>query len=244
MGSATPANLSAAGTAGVVAPPFIAPARSKHQPPSFTPPAVPPSLAQPAPVTAEFETRARGNARGAGQRKTIMRTAERVHVDLGRGASEWLFVKNAKDPRRMSATLADHSHRTLVEYDESELRTLGLGRGWADLVGLGVEPETLSGFEATGRSQSLSGLRFTERRAPANDKGRIRSLWWNDEVGVPLRIVAAEDAARTETRLRNLRRGVDQARLRDLREQYPNYKVMDVADYREVHHDEGHNDSH
>lgn len=226
-------------------PSFVPPERTKQRPPqALSVPDVPRSLANAPAVTLEIETRELGDRRAPVTHKTVTRTAERVHVSLGSKAPEWLFVRNAKDPRRMSATLADHDHRTLVEHDESELRMLGLGRGWADIVGLGVEPEALVELQPTGRKQLLSGISFAELRASAESKSTTRELWWSDEAAAPLRIMAERGPARLETRVRSLRRQVDPLLLRNLRERYSGYKVMDVADYREAHHDDGHSDHH
>ena len=228
-----------------VLPSFVPPERTKQRPaPAFSVPDVPPSLANAPAVTLEIETRQLGDRRAPVTRKTVTRTAERVHVSLGPKAPEWLFIRNTKDPRRMSATLADHEHTTLVEHDESELRILGLGRGWVDVVALGVEPEALTELQPTGRKQVLSGITFAELRAPAESKSRIRELWWSDAATAPLRIMAEQGPTRFETRVRSLRRQVDPLLLRDLRERYSGYKVMDVADYREAHHDDGHSDHH
>ena len=220
---------------------FTRPSRASARPVApVVIPEVPRQLASALAVTAEVEIRGSGHHPKARQRKFITRTADRVHIGLGREVSpEWLFVRNGTDGRRMSATLIDHEHSVLIEYDESELRTAGLGRGWADVVAMGVEPEALDRMEPTGRSRLIAGHRAIEKRLAPGTSGRIRELWWSDEAAVPLRVSIEDGSSRREIRVRSLRRAADESLLRDPRERYPDYRVMDVSDYREKHHSPG-----
>ncbi len=236
----TAAAPTAAASASLLAGPTVpnasiaAPERSKAQRQvEFTMPEVPAALANAPAVTLELEVRASG---GASQRKTVTRSAGRLHVAIGQGGPEWLFVQNAADPRRVSATMANHPRHTLVEYDESELRLTGLGRGWADVTSLGVEPEQLRKFAPSARARVVSGFRFVEMLR-ADAAGGIRELWWSEEAAIPLRFVTGDGAERREVTARNIRREVNADLLKDLRDRYPTYAVMDVADYREKHHE-------
>ena len=115
------------------------------------------------PQTLEIVTRVQpigGNAET--WRETVTRTVERIHL-LSPGR-EWLFVRNAKDPRRVSGTLVDHAERTVVHYDESDLRNLLGMNGWADALRLGFEP----GFNVERRAGSVNRalLRNAAERFP------------------------------------------------------------------------------
>jgi hypothetical protein len=218
---------------------FTAPARSGARPSPAAVPEVPDELASPPDVTVEVETRLERSGRAPlHQRKSVLRTSDRVLVSPGPAGPDWLFVRNPKDRRRLSATMIDHRERLLVSYDESELRAGGLGRGWADIASLGVEPEALARLQRTGRSRTVDGLRFDERRPRQQIDGPIRELWWSSEAGLPLRVAFDDRTARTENVVREIRRGADAALLRDPRQRYPGYTSIDVADYREGHHDE------
>jgi hypothetical protein len=217
--------------------PFKAPARSgTARPPPIAVPDVPHELATAPAVTADVETRVVGR-RGRALRKTITRAADRVHVSIGPRGPEWLFVRNPVDPRRMTATLIDHDHEILIEYDESELRNSGVGRGWADVAGLGVQPEDLRALRATGRSRRIAGLRASERALPRGARGRVRQLWWSDQAAAPLLASVEDGASRGELRVRRLRLAADESLLQDPRVRYPSYRVMDVHDHREEHHE-------
>jgi len=217
---------------------FKAPSRSgAHEPPPVVIPEVPRELAGAPALTAEIETR--GENRTA-HRTSVTRTSDRVHVSLGPQGPEWLFVRNPRDGRRMSATLIDREHQVLIEYDESELRSGGIGRGWADVVSLGVEPETLGQLEPTGRARSIAGHRAVEMRLPRGAGGRIRELWWSDEAAAPLQIAIEDGTSRREISVHRLRLGADESLLRDPRERYPDFAVMDVADHREKRHEAAH----
>jgi hypothetical protein len=73
-------------------------ARSRaHETRAFTTPDVPEALVNPPNLTAEVETLNATGERASKQRKTITRTATRVHVSLGDDAIEWLFIRNPID---------------------------------------------------------------------------------------------------------------------------------------------------
>lgn len=194
-------------------------------------------LDNPPSLTLEVEVRGGTPEATTVQRKTVTRTSERIHVRFAGNGLEWLFVRNPIDRRRMSATLVEHRRRTLVEYDESELRNGGLGRGWADVVALGFEAEHLSALRPSGKAQESAGFRFAETLPVNGAEGKVRELWWSDQAAVPLIMVLVDGATRSQVQVRSIRRDVDSALLRDTRERFPAYSVMDVADYREKHHE-------
>ena len=213
---------------------------ASHPPPPFSLPALQPRLLNPPALTVDVETRHVGRRGERPARKTVTRTAERVHVSLGANGVEWLFVRNPADPRRMSGTMLDHARKSVVEYDESEMRNGGLGRGWADVVALGVEPEALGELVSTGKRQVLSGIEFAQRARPTESHARVKELWWSDEAALPLRVVVDDGPTATEVVVRAVRREVDPLLLRDMHDRYPGYAVIDIADYREAHHDDSH----
>lgn len=214
---------------------------TKAAPPA-APPAVPAELEEPATVTAEVRIR---DAKGhLVQRKTFTRSAERVHVQVGDGGPEWLFVRNPHDRQRVSAIMVEHRRRTLVEYSESELRIVGLGRGWADVASLGVEPEVLGALERTGSSKTYAGHRFEVLRAAADTKSPVKELWWSSELALPQRLVMEGARGARIVELVSLRRGADEGLLKDPSQRFPRYRVMDVADFREKHHEHGEHEGH
>jgi len=199
-------------------------------------PDVPALLANPPDLTAEVETRSGTGVQASVQRKKVARTAARVHITFGEGAIEWLFVRNPLDGRRVSASLIDHRRRAIIEYDESELRTGGLARGWADVVGFGVQPESFARMRPTGRSETLGGFSFVENQLPEPGGDEVREVWWSREAAAPLRVSTL--ARHSEIVLQSLRPNVDESVLLDPRHRFPAYAVLDVADFREQHHEE------
>lgn len=219
--------------------PAVLPERpTSHPPPPIAPPALLPQLENPVPLTAELETRYLGRPGGAVQRKTITRTADRVHISFGPKAPQWLFVRNAADRRRVAGTMVDHDHRTVIEYDASELRNGGLGRGWADIASIGVEPEAFANVTPTGKQETLAGFQFQQMQRRNDAQGRIREVWWSEEAAMPLRVTIDDGPSGMEVVVRTIRREVDESLLRDPRERYAGYTVMDIADYREKHHED------
>lgn len=220
---------------------FAHPVRSDaHRPRSFDPIELPPVLVGVPALTLELEVGRRDGDRTVVQRKTFTRTSDRVHVSTGSHSPEWLFVQNPVDRRRVSATMIDHANRILIEYDESELRNAGLGRGWADVVSFGVGPEALAELEPTGRHEWAHGARFGEKSAANGAKRPIAGFWWSDELAAPLRMSTGEAGARFELITRSLRLEADPRLVTDPRVRHPTYAVMDVADYREKHHEKAH----
>lgn len=193
-------------------------------------PELAPSSSQLPSLTLELDTK-RGPASA---RRTITRTATLTHVEQHGAESEWLFTRNPIDGRRVSALRIDHHHRTIIEYSESELRNADIVRGWADVVYLGVDLQALARMSPTGRRETLSGFQF-EEYTPASGSDEASSVWWSHAAGAPLRILDAH--AQQEVSLRALRTSVDSSLLEQPSRRFPDYSVMDVADFREKHHE-------
>jgi hypothetical protein len=216
---------------------FELPARHSQVTPAAQLPAVPAALRSPIDVTLELETTIPGAGGDVTRREDVARSAERIHIRLDRGAVEWLFVQNPVDERRVSATLVDHRQRAIIEYAESELRTSGIARGWADVACLGIGAEALEALESlepTGRRERRFGFDFLELNAAAGST-RPAQVWWSEDAALPLRAVRGAPPLRFEVRA--LRRGVDRERFAEPRQRFASYSLLDIADYREKHHD-------
>ena len=207
--------------------------REPSAPSSIEPSALPAAFASPLALTLELTTTRTLRGRSVVRRKNIARGAQRVHVRVIETGLEWLFIQNPLDARRVSARFVDHRQRAIIEYDESELRMNGIARGWSEVVGLGVDSSALQVLELTGRTQRRFGFEFVEWRSAAG--APPRELWWSDEAAAPLRVAGIRPESVVE--ITSLRRGVERARLIEPRERFARYSVMDVADYREAHHD-------
>lgn len=201
------------------------------------PPEVDPVFDSLQPVTLELETRHWLGRRVQKQRKQVTRTSSRIHVQPVGAKHEWLFVRNPLDPRRVSGVLVEHSRRTLVEYDESELRTAGIARGWADVVTLGVDRESLRELTVQGGEQGWNGLRFVRHSRPTGMSGKLQEVWWSDAEALPLRSIQRKPEGLSEQALIGLRFEIDETLLSDPAARFPDYESMDVADYREKHHE-------
>lgn len=174
------------------------------------------------------------------QRTRVMRSAERMWVRFEPEHTEWYFERNPIDHRRVSGVLVHHRRHTLVEYSGNELEIAGLGRGWSDVASLGIRREDLDGLEPVGNVRELSGYHFEALRptprATAGHDG-IRELWWSQKLSLPLKIVEVKQGATRDVEVERLSRDVDEAVLRDPGVRFPRYARMDVADFREKHHE-------
>jgi hypothetical protein len=186
------------------------------------------------PVTVEALIRRQplaGEART--MRQTIHRTADRIHVASSAGR-EWLFERNVRDPRRVFGWAVDHASRVIVVYDESDLRAaLGL-RGWANVLTMGFDPESLSDLKASGRTRSLEGIAFAHHAA-AREDAEIREVWWSDDEIFPCEFVTADAAGSTRFTVESVRVGVDAALLQPPPTRFPAYRVFELADWLERH---------
>lgn len=104
------------------------------------PPDVPAELDAVAPATITLALRRKGDSQGVAVRCVVSRTTDRVHVAVTDGR-DWLFERNTADRRRVSGVLIHHATRTIVTYEESDLRNwLGV-RGWVDVAALATGSE-------------------------------------------------------------------------------------------------------
>jgi len=141
------------------------PTRRTPDAPPGPPPNLPEGAEGIAPLTIQAIVR-RHTTSGASEtlRQTISRTADRIHVAADNGR-EWLFERNPRDPRRVSAALVEHASQAIVRYEESDLRmTLGI-RGWSDVLALGGESDLLK-VERRRAGVDASRLLPPEHRFP------------------------------------------------------------------------------
>jgi hypothetical protein len=197
------------------------------------PPAMPAALAAPPELTVELVTTSTAHSQRVERRQDVARTADRIHVRVVDAGVEWLFVRNPVDPRRVSARRVDHARRVIVEYDESELQLNGIARGWADVAGLGVEHDALQELMRSGRTRNHFGFEFVEWRSKPGVPAR--EIWWSDEAALPLHISGLPSDSTVV--IVSVRRDVERTRLLEPLERFHDYSVMDVADYREKHHE-------
>jgi hypothetical protein len=129
------------------------------------PPPLPADAETISPATLDIIVRPRADAERRSQvRETISRTVDRIHLK-GHDGREWLFERNPLDPRRVSATVIQHAAKTLVLYEETDLRIMLGIRGWADVLALGFDRQSVS-IERTRPSVDLALLRPPVERFP------------------------------------------------------------------------------
>ncbi len=210
---------------------FELPSRRPAQPHTGVEPlALPAALVTPIELTLTVTRSVGGSAH---EREEVARGVDRVHVRNLDGGTEWLFIRNPLDQRRVSARRVEHGERVIIEYDESELAMSGIARGWADVACIGVNLDGLQRLSRTGKSESRFGFEFVEWRSST---GAVdAAIWWSDEAALPSLVAGV--GHRQVVQVTSLRRGVERARLAEPRERFPGYRVLDVADYREKHHE-------
>jgi hypothetical protein len=211
---------------------FELPTRRSETPAAVPLPEVPAALIAPAEVTLELETTSTRGGRTVRRRESVARSAHRIHVRGVDDPIEWLFVQNPVDPRRVSGSLIDHAKHVVLEYDEAELRMGGIARGWADVATFGIGVERLARLVPTGRREQRWGFEFAELGVPAGSAPGAH-VWWSDTAALPLRV----EGSSSTLELRSLRPGVEPERLLDPRQRYSTYDALDIADYREKHHE-------
>jgi hypothetical protein len=205
----------------------------RRTPPPAAEPVQPPSLTvgvmriRPLTFTATIERRAEG--RTSTETHVITRARDRMHVQIEAGR-EWLFQQNPVDGRRVSGALVDHATRTIVVHDESDLRRrLGL-RGWADVVTFGIDDELLARFATTADARTVGGIRFTRYDAPAAQAG-VSDVWWNRDHALPGAFTVARGLTSVRFSVSRIGPVAKREVLAPSRSRYPDYRVIDLADW-------------
>ena len=166
-------------------------------------------------------------------RQTVHRTADRSYVTVEGSHSEWLFVRNPIDPRRVSGSLIDHRAKRVLAYDESDLRNAQGVRGWLDIVTLRFDRASLSALRNTGRRQVESGIEFAEYVAADTKIDGVVEVWWSEVYLLPLRFTTRVGSRVTSSVTNVESTQVDTALLSSPKQRFPQYAMLDVADARE-----------
>jgi hypothetical protein len=166
-------------------------------------------------------------------RRTVSRTTEQIHI-AETGGREWLFERNPIDARRVAATSVDHRARTIIHYEETDLRiALGI-RGWADVLSLGFDPATLTGYIRTADQRTLGPVHFV--RYTANGRtAAVPDIWWSDEQLLASRFGVGDPQAEARLEIARATAGVDPSVLQPAASRFPTYKVVSLADWLEKH---------
>jgi hypothetical protein len=206
------------------------PMRRAPDPPPGPPPSLPPAAERLAPLTLHT-TVLRRSAAGREEKteQTISRTVDRVHVSAD--GREWLFERNVRDARRVSGFLIDHARRTIIRYEDSDLRmSLGL-RGWADVALLGFDASSLDGYTRSGRFRTIGEMRFAQYSA--NRQDQTGQLWWSDEQLLPATFDVAGPNGSTHFSIQAIRAGIEAELLQPPQLRFPSYRAIDLAEWRE-----------
>jgi hypothetical protein len=213
--------------------PLLIPARRSTTSPPAAPPALPEAAEKVTPLTLETLVRRQAGTRVESIRQTVTRTADRVHTASSDGR-EWLFERNTRDRRRAFGTLIDHASRTLVLYDESELRNMLGIRGWAQVLSLGFDHELLEGLEKKTASRTIDTVRVVRHATDRKDV-ELREVWWSETHFLPGGFTSVQGAASLQFSVQRIRTGVDATLLRPAGERFPSHQMIDLADWLERH---------
>jgi hypothetical protein len=211
--------------------PLVQPVRRAPDAPPASPPELPAAAHRITPVTLDVIIRQTFEGRLRTARRRVSRTAERIHVMIDKNR-EWLFERNAVDPRRVSGHLIDHSARVIVHHDESDLRNLAGISGWTDVLAPGIGQDTLRQLQPTNRRRNVSGVSF-ERYVAMTQASILRDVWWSSGEALVLSLELQQGTERTQVVTVNLRNGVDANLLVSPAARFPIYQTVDVAEWLE-----------
>lgn len=213
---------------------LVRPTRRAPDAPLAQPPELPPAGEHITPLTLELVSRHQpGKGHTYTVRQTVSRTLDRIHIVVGDGR-EWLFERNAVDPRRVSGLLIVHARRMIVLHEESDLRNrLGVN-GWADVLMLGLDPNVLRQLKPTRQTRTINGIRFV-KQAPHEANAGVSDVWWSEEHTLPSAFVISHGAGSTRVSVERLRAGVTADLLRSPSSRFPTYKMIDLAESLEGH---------
>ena len=201
------------------------------------PPAEPPALLTGAEHVTPLTLRASVRRQLVGGRvqtlqQTIARTADRVHI--ASNGREWLFERNPRDPRRVSASLVEHHSKAIVLYEESDLRMMLGIRGWADVLVLGFDMHALNAYKRARTVRTVGGIRFT-RYVRNEGNSPTADVWWSDEHFLASSFATVNTGGSTQFSIEHIRAGVDATLLQPPSARFHAYRVFDLADWLERH---------
>ena len=145
---------------------------------------------------------------------------------------EWLFERNPIDPRRVSGFVVHHDKRTIVRYDDTELRNWMALRGWADVVTLGIDLSAMGALQATTQKKSVAGWTFVRFVAREKDQP-VREVWWDRDEALPSSFRIVDAAGSTTMTVIKIDRLTKDELLRSPAVRFPNYRVVDLSDWLE-----------
>ena len=212
---------------------IMLPQRTSLPPLKVVLPELPPGAGKITPSTMVVAIERRAPSRPpATLRQTITRTAERVHILTMGDGREWLFVRNPVDPRRASGFVVHHDKRTIVRYEDTELRNWMALRGWADVITLGIDVNAVSELQATTGKKSLAGWTFVRFVAREKDHP-VREVWWDGDQALPCSFRIVDATGSTTMTVKTIERFVKEDLLRPPAARFPTYRVVDLADWLE-----------
>lgn len=212
------------------------PARqAQATPPSLNLPALPAAAESISPLVLTVTTRWEESGKTLRTlRQTVTRTRDRVRVTLDGTEREWLFLQNAVDHRRVTASLIDHKSKHILVYDESDLRNAQGVRGWLDVLTLRLDSRAVNTLRNTGRRETVAGLEFVEHvRDAASGTDGIVDVWWSESHLFPLRFSVREGRVLAISEVQIGRAPIDESVLAAASVRFPQYAVVDIADARE-----------
>jgi hypothetical protein len=198
-----------------------------------SPPPLFPEAARVAPLTLHVRLQRQAAGRSESWRQTIHRTADRIHV-AGTGRREWIFERNIRDARRVSGALIDHDTRTIVVYEESDLRNAFGIAGWASVLALGIDPGWFASLAPTEEKRIVKGIPVV-RYTPVDRRGNPSEVWWAAGEGLPVAFKIADGPVVTRLSVEQVKAGVDAVLLQSPASRFPHYVVVQFADWLERH---------
>lgn len=166
----------------------------------------------------------------------VTRTRERVRLVPDGATTEWWFVRNPVDPRRVTGFLVDHEAQQILVHEERDLHARQQIRGWADVLTLRFAPELLQALRTTGEQESAGGATFARYVAPDAAAEGVVEVWWSDAALLPLRLTVRRSGSVMTSVLDRFDNDVDlDAMGADPRARFSAYRVLDVVDTHEHH---------
>lgn len=209
----------------------IAPVRRGSAPPLPAIPSLPPTADQLVPLTLRLtvvEQPATGDARRTS--RTVTRTIDKIHVRAE--TSEWLFERNPVDPRRVSGVRVDHESREIVFHSDSDLRSAMRLEGWAHVLTLGFDHRLLGARATSGEVKWVSDVPFNRMTLMA-DQRQMSDVWWNEAHALPAMFTTTDRRGAITTTVVGVDRRVDDTVLQPPAMRYPQYRVVDFAEWLE-----------
>ncbi|HTF89763.1 MAG TPA: hypothetical protein VK843_15225 [Planctomycetota bacterium] len=168
----------------------------------------------------------------------LVRSESGVFAGRADGSAGWYFLQNPVARAQFTGWRIDPGQQLLLQHSHSDVINEGIAHSWDEVATLGVDADLLSTMRATGERERAFDVEFVRYVIDGKPASSVHELWWNEELQLPLRIVRDVGGQLHTQVLVGFDKASDSSLLQLPWERFPSFTRIDLADWREGHHEE------